>query len=124
MTTQTDDRRTALLEHRERLQVEYDQLDSELQAVDQATDEGDVYFDEDGGEGSPAAVERDRLRALLASARGSLRDIDAALRRLDDGSYGTCTTCGRAIAPERLEAMPTTTQCVTCKAAGPLTRRR
>ena len=124
MTTQTDDRRTALLEHRERLQLEYDHLDDELRAIDQAADEGDVSFDEEGGEGSPAAVERDRLRALLASARGSLHDIDAALRRLDDGTYGICSTCGGAIAAERLEALPTTTQCLSCKAAGPLTRRR
>lgn len=113
-----------LLEQRERLQAQYDHLDDELRAVDHASDEGDVSFDEEGGEGSPVAVERDRLRALLASARGSLQDVDAALGRLDAGTYGVCASCGGAIAPERLEALPTTTQCVSCKAAGPLSRRR
>src|SRR3954464_13481263 len=124
MTTKTDPRRTALLEQRDRLQVQYDHLDDELRTVDHASDEGDVSFDEEGGEGSPVAVERDRLRALLASARGALHEVDAALGRLDDGTYGVCASCGGAIAPERLEALPTTPQRVPCRPAGPLGPRR
>jgi DnaK suppressor protein len=40
--------------------------------------------------------------------------IDAAIRRLDDGTFGTCTICGLAISPERLDALPATSTCITC----------
>ncbi|MGZ4281072.1 MAG: TraR/DksA family transcriptional regulator [Gaiellaceae bacterium] len=41
--------------------------------------------------------------------------IDAALARIDDGTFGTCLGCGQQIGPERLEAVPWTTQCIDCK---------
>ena len=41
-----------------------------------------------------------------------LRDIDAALRRIDDGSYGTCDECGQEIGYPRLEVQPTATRCI------------
>ena len=44
-----------------------------------------------------------------------LRDIDAALRRLGDGSYGTCMDCGIAITRKRLDAVPWARYCVTCQ---------
>ncbi len=42
--------------------------------------------------------------------------IEAALRRLDAGSFGQCQTCGKPIAPERLEALPWATDCIDCHA--------
>jgi DnaK suppressor protein len=50
----------------------------------------------------------------LAAARADLAEIDSALGRLDDGSYGRCEQCGAAIAPERLLARPAARQCFTC----------
>lgn len=44
-----------------------------------------------------------------------LRDIDAAMRRMDSGTYGTCIVCGEPIAFERLEAHPTAKRCLTCQ---------
>jgi DnaK suppressor protein len=44
-----------------------------------------------------------------------LAGIDAALARIEDGTYGTCVNCGAQIAPERLEAMPWATLCIDCK---------
>jgi RNA polymerase-binding protein DksA len=41
--------------------------------------------------------------------------IDAALARIDEGTYGICTACGQPIGEERLEALPWTTQCIDCK---------
>jgi RNA polymerase-binding protein DksA len=41
--------------------------------------------------------------------------IDAALARIDEGTYGSCTACGQPIGEERLEALPWTTQCIDCK---------
>lgn len=44
-----------------------------------------------------------------------LTEIDAALRRLDDGAYGTCASCGSEIAAARLEAYPWAALCIDCK---------
>jgi RNA polymerase-binding protein DksA len=44
-----------------------------------------------------------------------LAHIDAALKRIEEGTYGTCENCGKAISPERLEAMPWATLCIDCK---------
>ena len=44
-----------------------------------------------------------------------LEAIDAALGRIDDGTFGICSTCGQPIGEERLEALPWTTQCIDCK---------
>jgi DnaK suppressor protein len=44
-----------------------------------------------------------------------LANIDSALRRIEEGTYGTCENCGKAISPERLEAMPWVALCIDCK---------
>lgn len=56
----------------------------------------------------------DRLSELTAS---ELSAIDAALRRLSDGSYGLCVSCGAAIEPARLEALPQVAECLRCATA-------
>jgi DnaK suppressor protein len=47
-------------------------------------------------------------------------EIDRALVKLDEGTYGSCDACGGQIAPERIEALPWATLCIACKAAGRL----
>lgn len=54
----------------------------------------------------------------LASLRGVVAEVDAALGRLDDGTYGTCERCGTRIPPERLEIMPYARYCVACQQSG------
>ena len=44
-----------------------------------------------------------------------LSHIDTALRRIEEGTFGTCENCGKPISPERLEAMPWATLCIDCK---------
>lgn len=77
-------------------------------ASDVATD------DEHDPEGHTIAWERQQIAALIAEASTTLADIEAAEQRLDDGQYGTCTTCGREIGAERLDALPATASCVSC----------
>jgi DnaK suppressor protein len=60
-------------------------------------------------------VDREIDYTLEASDGRLLAAIDAALARLDEGTYGTCVNCGAQIAPERLEAMPWATLCIECK---------
>ncbi len=72
--------------------------------------------DEHDPEGATIAFERAQVEALVVRARSHLVEIDAALGRLDDGSYGTCEVCGRAIPPARLAARPVARTCVACAA--------
>jgi RNA polymerase-binding protein DksA len=76
--------------------------------------------------GSQAAAashvfEQQRDLALRDHNRAHLAEIDAALARLDAGTYGACTACRQAIGPERLEALPWTALCIDCSRT---TRRR
>ncbi len=70
--------------------------------------------DEHDPEGHTIAWERQQIAALLDETRTALAEIEAAEKRLQDGRYGTCTTCGLEIAAERLDALPATPTCVSC----------
>jgi DnaK suppressor protein len=99
------DARTALVAERDRLRG---QVAEGIQAPDAMT-----Y-------GSQAAAasqvfEQQRDLALRERNEQHLAQVEAALRRLDDGTFGTCTTCGRPIAPERLEAIPWAAHCIDCQ---------
>ncbi|MGZ5417057.1 MAG: TraR/DksA family transcriptional regulator [Nocardioides sp.] len=72
--------------------------------------------DEHDPEGSTIAFERSQVGALVAQAREHLAEVEAALRRARDGAYGVCESCGRPIAPARLEARPVARTCITCAA--------
>ena len=54
---------------------------------------------------------------LIEICRSSIMQHEHALDRLDQHSYGTCESCSRRISPERLDAFPSATLCVTCKAS-------
>ncbi len=72
--------------------------------------------DEHDPEGSTIAFERAQTLAIADQLRGQLADLDQALARIENGTYGTCEVCGRPIAAARLEARPTATRCVLCAA--------
>ena len=55
---------------------------------------------------------RERDLSILERVEAELADIDHAMRRLDEGSYGTCEACGKPIGDERLEAMPAARFCL------------
>jgi DnaK suppressor protein len=75
-----------------------------------------VGFGKRIGDGTTEAVERITSTATARSLAASLADIDRALMKLDDGSYGRCDDCGEEIPAARLAAMPATALCVGCKA--------
>lgn len=58
------------------------------------------------------------LDALEGSAVGEIDEIRAALKRIDEGTYGTCARCGDEINQKRLEALPYATLCIQCASAG------
>ena len=61
--------------------------------------------------GATVAVVETDYEQILGVAEGMLDEVDAALDRLADGSYGVCVTCGERIADERLAESPTTRTC-------------
>jgi RNA polymerase-binding transcription factor DksA len=90
-------------------------LDRELAGIIEAARAANAD-DEHDPEGATIAFEREHTAALAGDARRHLGEIDAALRRLDDGSYGTCVSCGGAISAARLAARPAAAACITCAA--------
>ena len=97
-----------LLETKQKLANE---MDSEMKAEREANkDEGMDTYD-------LASEERDREINFILSdrERQKIKQIDDALGRLDDGSYGVCQSCGLEIAEERLEALPFTLLCRDCQ---------
>jgi DnaK suppressor protein len=66
----------------------------------------------------------DLAQADLLRDQDELRDIEAARRRLDDGSYGICTDCGVDVGFERLHAEPEAARCIDCQRRHEKTYRR
>jgi DnaK suppressor protein len=64
------------------------------------------------GDTAGAVFDRELDEGLEESARDTLAEIDAALQRIEDGTYGICENCGKPIAPERLMAIPWTRLCI------------
>jgi RNA polymerase-binding transcription factor DksA len=107
--------RQALLEERAKYTSSAERLAAEAAALMADREPGDVQFDEESGEGDTIAVERDRDLALSAAARQAIDDIDSALARLDDNTYGLCIAGDDVIPKERLEAIPEAAVCVQHK---------
>lgn len=77
----------------------------------------EVESDDGFADSGQAASERSELVASVEALRLAYAEASAALARIDDGTFGVCERCGRAIPEERLEALPTATLCVDCKQA-------
>jgi RNA polymerase-binding transcription factor len=71
-------------------------------------------FDEGFADSGQVTAERGEVEALVGTLRDTLNDIDAALAKFENGTYGRCEVCGGPIAEARLEAMPAARTCITC----------
>ena len=71
----------------------------------------------DQGESSEVDIQEDIEFALIQMKSETLNKIDAALRRLEDGSYGDCFECGEEISEARLRALPFAVRCKDCEEA-------
>jgi DnaK suppressor protein len=83
---------------------------------------GDVQFDEESGEGGTVTVDRERNLALSGQALLAVEEIDDALKRIEDKTYGYCERCFQPVPKPRLRALPYARLCVACKSGG-LSRR-
>ena len=70
--------------------------------------------DENFADLAQATAERSEIYALIEQTRARLAEVDAALEKMDEGTYGVCVDCGAEIAEARLEARPLSVRCVEC----------
>lgn len=77
-----------------------------------------VSFGKRVGDGTAEAVERLSTTATARSITHSIEDIDRALVKIDDSTYGKCDVCGNDIGVARLDALPAASRCVECAARG------
>lgn len=92
------------------LEEEREQLRAQLQ------DLGAVNYDDNFADSGQVAAEQGENRALVNQLEETLGEVERALQKLEDGTYGTCEGCGKPIAEARLEAMPTAKFCIDCAA--------
>lgn len=116
------EQRSALEAERRSYAAQAESLKAEADQMAQEAEPGDVQFDEESGEGGTMNIDRERDLALSAQARAAVEDIDLALAKIVNGTYGTCERCGQPIPKARLKALPQARLCVACKSGG-LSRR-
>ena len=75
---------------------------------------GGLTYDSNFADSSQVTAERGEAEALAASLRESLDEVQTALAKLGEGTYGACENCGNPIAAARLEAMPAARLCMEC----------
>ena len=110
----TDQFRKRLLAERSRAQGALDYLHEENSgSMDDEAQQG--QSDNHPGDLATITLDREIDYTLEENEERVITAIDAALQRIEDGTYGICQGCGQPIAAERLEAVPWTTQCIECK---------
>ena len=95
---------------RAQLTAERERVSGELRAigVDRSS------YDEGFADSGQVTAERGEVDALSGTLRETLLEVDAALGKLEAGTYGQCEACGEDIAEDRLDAMPAARLCMAC----------
>jgi len=109
----TDRFRTLLLEERERVERALGNLHDENPGS--IEDEEEETFDNHLGDAATITFDRELDFTLEENSGKMLAAIDEALKRIEEGTFGTCARCGQPIAEARLKAMPYATKCIDCK---------
>jgi RNA polymerase-binding protein DksA len=111
-TIETAELKERLLEERRRLQEALDNIRQEDSGSLEDTTRELSFADNHPGDVATETFDRELDEGLTEGAERQLEQIDAALARIEDGTYGTCAACGKPIDPERLRAMPWVTLCI------------
>ena len=119
MAGKTTHTKKELDELRHRLEAERAELQEQLTTIEEtqfATSQsdisGEVSFDEENADAGTFTFERERDLSIENNVRDLMGKIDRALARMDDGTYGTCSRCGRPIEKARLKALPYADLCI------------
>ena len=113
MTTGFDLLRSGLEGEQKRLTEELEQMKASVRPADERR-EGSPYGKRE--EEAAESFELEKRLALEERVREQLAEVEHALRKFEEGTYGLCDSCGQPIDPARLEALPQASLCVTCKA--------
>jgi len=104
---------------RERLGQERERLDELRHEYDALREESEddarhelSHYDQHQADTGTETFDRERDLSILEQIEGELADVEHALQRLDDGTYGTCEACGKPIPDARLDTLPATRFCV------------
>jgi RNA polymerase-binding protein DksA len=112
----TEHFRDALLEERQRVEHALTTLREEHPgSLDDEVEEVAATADDHLANTASATLGREIDYTLGDNAEQVISEIDAALQRIEDGTYGVCASCGREIPPARLEANPWASLCIDCK---------
>lgn len=104
-----------LLEEKERLQAHIKRLDDRTSGRDRLNrDTPSRDFDELGGDAASETAERGQVQAVNENFREILDSVNAALDKMDKGTYGICDRCGKNITKARLEFLPYASLCKKC----------
>lgn len=113
--TQTAAKAKGFSAYRERLEKQRADILSmyqhDVRAGQESTDEGT----EDIVDRANNSYNRELMFSLSDTERQLMLEVDKALERIDDGSYGRCANCGTEIAEKRLEAVPWARHCIDCQ---------
>lgn len=115
--------RTLLAETRSQLEMDLERYRSRTRDLGGGPDEPGPgnhwehsgYGDHQADEGTEL-FEREKAVGMEMTLSDRLRQVDHALSRIEDGTYGTCENCGKRIPAARLDALPEATLCIDCKA--------
>jgi len=111
----TDRFRTMLEDERGRVVAAIENLHNEHPgSISDETGE-DAVYDNHLADTATETYDRELDYSLEENSEHVLTEIDAALKRIADGTYGQCTNCGTQIPEERLEARPYATLCIECQ---------
>ena len=75
---------------------------------------GNLNYDSNFADSSQVTAERGEAEVLVATLREALDEVEHALTKQRDGTFGLCESCGKPISAARLEAMPTARFCIDC----------
>ncbi len=87
-------------------------LQAQLKELGYADQGSGLNYDSNFADSSQVTAERGEAERLASELREALDEVDAALKRLEDGAYGNCEVCGKPIGAARLEAMPAARLCI------------
>lgn len=107
-----DDLRQRLVEERTELETQLTTIEETSFATSQSDMSGEVSFDEENADAGTFTFERERDLSIENNVRDLMGKIDRALSRMDEGSFGLCSRCGKPIEKARLKALPYVDLCI------------
>ena len=113
MSNNLEQIRARLESEQKRLLAELNQLEANVRPAEERR-EGSPFGKRE--EEATESLELEKRLALEKQVRAHLAEVEHALHKFEEGTYGLCDSCGQPIAPDRLEALPQASFCVECKA--------